>query len=58
MLKPEDFLNNGEIYVWKEKFSVAKTNRPVKGAFVAIQDKNELTIIIERNINIIILETI
>lgn len=48
MLKPEDFLNNGEVYVWKEKFAVAKTNRPIKEAFAAIQDKNEITTIIER----------
>lgn len=48
MLNVEDFLNNGEIYVWKEKFAVAKTKRPIDGAFAVIQDKNEITTIIEK----------
>lgn len=49
MLNPEDFLNNGEIYVWKEKFAVAKTNRKIDGAFAVVEDKNEITTIIERS---------
>lgn len=48
MLRIEDFLNNGEIYVWKEKFAVAKTKQPIQGAFATIQGKNEITTIMER----------
>ncbi|MBI1888976.1 MAG: ACT domain-containing protein [Candidatus Spechtbacteria bacterium] len=49
-LKVEDFLNNGEIYVWKEKFAVAKTKSQIQGAFATIVDKNEITTICERSI--------
>ncbi len=49
MLRIEDFLNNGEIYVWKEKFAVAKTKSQVEEAFATIIDKNEITTICERN---------
>lgn len=49
MLKVEDFLNNGEIYVWKEKVAVAKTKSQITGAFATVIDKNEITTICERN---------
>lgn len=48
MLRIEDFLNNGEIYVWKEKFAVAKTKQAIPEAFATIQGKNEITTIIQR----------
>ena len=49
MLKAEDYLNNGEVYIWKEKFAVAKTKHFIKEAFASIQDKSEITTIIERH---------
>ena len=49
MRKVEDYLRNGEIYVWKETFAVAKAKGPVSGVFAAIYDKNENTVIIDQS---------
>ncbi|MBI1971334.1 MAG: ACT domain-containing protein [Candidatus Wildermuthbacteria bacterium] len=48
MRKVEDYLRNGEIYVWKETFSIAKAKGQILGAFAAIHDKNENTVIIDQ----------
>jgi len=49
LLRIEDYLNNGEIFVWKEKFAIAKTKRPIKGAFAVVMDRDEITTIMERD---------
>jgi uncharacterized protein len=46
--KPEDYFNNGEVYVWKETFAVAKSKKPLPDAVVVIQDKNEITVVIDQ----------
>lgn len=46
--KPEDYFNNGEVYVWKETFAVAKAKKPLPDAVVTIQDKNEVTVVIDQ----------
>lgn len=48
MKKPEDYFNNGEVYVWKETFAVAKSKKPLLDAVVTIQDKNEITVVIDQ----------
>ncbi|MDO8474470.1 MAG: ACT domain-containing protein [bacterium] len=48
MKKPEDYFNNGEVYVWKETFAVAKSKKPLPDAVVTIQDKNEITVVIDQ----------
>ena len=48
MKKPEDYLNNGEVYVWKETFAVAKSKKPLPDAIITIQDKNEITVVIDQ----------
>lgn len=48
MKKPEDYFNNGEVYVWKETFAVAKAKKPLPDAMVTIQDKNEITVVIDQ----------
>ena len=48
MKKPEDYFNNGEVYVWKETFAVAKSSKPLSDAAVVIQDKNEITVVIDQ----------
>lgn len=45
---PKDYFRNGEVYVWKETFAVAKTSKPFEEAFVIIQDKNEITAVIDQ----------
>ena len=49
LLRIEDYLNNGEIFVWKEKFAIAKTKRPIKDAFAVVMDRDEITTIMERD---------
>ncbi len=46
-MKPSDFLKNGRVYVWKERFAVIKAKKPYPNAFANITDKNETTVIIE-----------
>jgi uncharacterized protein len=48
MKKPEDYFNNGEVYVWKETFAVAKSKKSLPDAVVVIQDKNEITVVIDQ----------
>ena len=48
MKKPEDYFNNGEVYIWKETFAVAKSKKPLPDAIVTIQDKNEITVVIDQ----------
>ncbi|MBI2642142.1 MAG: ACT domain-containing protein [Candidatus Wildermuthbacteria bacterium] len=45
---PRDYFRNGEIYAWKEIFAVAKTKKPLHEAFAVVQDKNEVTVIIDQ----------
>ena len=49
MKKPEDYFNNGEVYVWKETFAVAKSKKPLPDAVVTIQDKSEITVVIDQD---------
>lgn len=48
MKKPEDYFNNGQVYIWKETFAVAKAKKPLPDAVVIIQDKNEITAVIDQ----------
>ncbi len=47
MMNVEDYFKNGEVYVWKETFAVAKAKKPVDGAFAYIQDQNEITVVLD-----------
>ncbi|MFH0874866.1 MAG: ACT domain-containing protein [archaeon] len=47
-LKPEQFLNNGKVFIWKEVFAVIKSKRFYPDAYANIRDKNELTVIIDQ----------
>ncbi|MBW3015558.1 ACT domain-containing protein [Candidatus Woesearchaeota archaeon] len=47
-MKPEDFLKNGKVIVWKETFAVIKSKKQHKHAFANIIDKNETTVIIDQ----------
>jgi len=48
-MKLEDFFKQGKVYVWKETFAVVKAKRPLPTAFAVIQDKNEITVIIDQS---------
>ena len=40
---------NGKIHIWKERFAIVKSKRPLPNSFAVIQDKNEITCIIDQN---------
>ena len=48
-MKLEDYFQKGRVYVWKETFAVVKARRPLPDAFAIIQDKNEITIVIDQS---------
>ena len=45
----EDYFQKGKVYVWKETFAVVKAKRPLPNAFAVIQDKNEITVVIDQS---------
>ena len=44
-----DYFKNAKVYVWKETFAVVKSKRPLPDAFAVIQDKNEITVVIDQS---------
>lgn len=48
-MKLEDYFKNGKVYVWKEKFAVVKSKKPMSNAFAVIKDKNETTVVIDHS---------
>lgn len=48
-MKLGDYFKNGKVYVWKEKFAVVKSKKPLPNAFAVIKDKNEITVVIEQS---------
>ena len=47
-MKLEDYFKNGRFYIWKEVFVIAKAKQSLHDAFAVIQDKNEITIVIDQ----------
>jgi len=45
----EDYFKNGKVYVWKETFAVVKSKKIFAKAFAIVQDKNEITVIIDQS---------
>ena len=48
-MKPDDYLRNGKVYIWKEVFAVIKSKKSYPGAFANIVDKNEITVIVDQS---------
>jgi hypothetical protein len=48
-MKPEDYLRNCRVCVWKGSFAVVKSKRTLSNAFAVIRDKNEITCIVEQS---------
>lgn len=42
-------MNEKKIYVWGESFAIVKAKEVISGAFAVIQDKNEITVVIEES---------
>ena len=45
----EDYFKNRKVYVWAESFAIVKAKKPLPGAFAVIQDKKEITVIIDES---------
>ena len=48
-MKAEDYLRNGNAYIWEETFAIIKSKRTCLNAFANIVDKNEITVIIDQS---------
>lgn len=48
-MKVEDYFRNGKVYVWEETFAIVKAKKAISDAFAVIQDKNEITVIIDQS---------
>lgn len=48
MKQVENYLQNGEVYVWKETFAIAKARGPVQNVFASVYDKNENTVVLDQ----------
>ena len=48
-MRLEDYFQNSKVYVWKETFAVVKSKRPLPDAFAVIQDKNEVTVVVDQS---------
>lgn len=44
----QEYLSNGQVYIWKETFAVAKANKSVEDVFAAIRDKDGTTVVIDQ----------
>jgi hypothetical protein len=49
MMRLDEYFKDGKAHVWAGTFAVLKSNRVYPGAFANIQDKNEITVIIEES---------
>lgn len=45
----EDYFKKGKFYVWKETFAIVKSKKSLPDAFAVIQDKNEITVVINQS---------
>ncbi|TSC56578.1 MAG: hypothetical protein Greene071421_116 [Parcubacteria group bacterium Greene0714_21] len=43
------YFANGKVYAWEGTFAVVKAKQPIAGAFAVLQDKNEITVVIEQS---------
>lgn len=43
------YFSNGKVYAWKETFAVVKSKKILPGAFAVIQDKNEITVVMDQS---------
>ena len=48
-MKLKDYFKKGKFYIWKEKFAIVKSKKPLTDAFAVIKDKNEITVVIDQS---------
>lgn len=47
-MKADQFLKDGQVYIWKDPFAIVKAKFAMPGAFAVIQDSKEITVIIDQ----------
>jgi hypothetical protein len=47
-MESSEYFKGGTVYVWDETFAIAQTEKPFANAFAVIQDKNEITVIMDQ----------
>ncbi len=47
-MESPEYFEGGTLYVWDETFAIAQTEKPFVNAFAVIQDKKEITVIIDQ----------
>ena len=48
-MEVDDYFKKGKISIWKENFAVVKSKKHFPEAFANIEDKNEITVIIDQS---------
>ena len=47
-MESSEYFEGGKVYVWDETFAIAQTEKPLINAFAVIQDKKEITVIMDQ----------
>lgn len=47
-MESSEYFDGGTVYVWNETFAIAQTVKPLINAFAVIQDKKEITVIMDQ----------
>jgi len=47
-MESPEYIEGGKVYVWDETFAIAQTEKPLINAFAVIQDKKEITVIMDQ----------
>jgi hypothetical protein len=47
-MESSEYFEGGKVYVWDETFAIAQTVKPLINAFAVIQDKKEITVIMDQ----------
>ncbi len=47
-MESSEYFEGRTVYVWNQKFAIAQTEKPFLNAFAVIQDKKEITVIIDQ----------
>ena len=47
-METSEYFEGGTVYVWDETFAIAQTEKPFANAFAVIQDKKEITVIMDQ----------
>jgi hypothetical protein len=47
-MESSELFEGGKVYVWDETFAIAQTEKPLSNAFAVIQEREEITVIVDQ----------